>query len=83
MLELELPKEFAFLAKRKKQLKRELAKIEAMEANLLETRQLLDRAMNYIGSMTQQEFVNAPGGQYMRRFLDGKLEFTKEEIVKL
>lgn len=72
MLEHHLPEEFKFLQFRKKQLQKELEQIEALQRNLIETRQLLDRAVSYIGSMTHEEFVNAPGGRYMELFLAGK-----------
>lgn len=80
MLDKELPEEFAFLHRRKAQLKRELAEIEAMEANLLETRQLLDRTMNMMGSLTRAEWANSQTAEYQRRFLDGNLAFSNEEL---
>ena len=73
-LEQDLPKEFEFLRIRKEQLIKEVEQIEAMEQNLIETRQLMARAMNYIGCMSQEEFANAEGGKYMKLFLEGKLE---------
>jgi hypothetical protein len=76
----DFPKEFAFLQRRKRRLKKELARIEAMEANLLETRQLLHSAMQAIGVCTTEEFATSESGQYMRLFLDNNLALTAEEI---
>lgn len=73
-----LPKEFAFLSERKAQLLKELEQIEALEANLAETRQLMNRAMSCVGGMTQEEFAACQGGKYMQLFLDEKLE--QEEV---
>ena len=83
MLDLDLPKEFDFLQRRKEQLLKELAEIEALEANLLETRQLLDRTMDFVGTWTKEEFASSWACEYQRRFLDGKLEYVDREFAKL
>lgn len=72
-------KEFAFLGRKRKRLKKELSRIDALEKNLKETRKLLKRAMNCIGSMTREEFQASEGCQYMKWFLEGKLSANVEE----
>ena len=79
----ELPKEFAFLAIRKQQLKNELAQIEALESNILETRQLVSRNVMFIGVLSRDEFESHQTSEYEYRFLSGTLEFTPEELEKM
>ncbi len=79
----DLPRAFDSLRKRRRSLRAEIAEIDLLEARLKETRELLVRAMSFVGRLSREEFERSDSAKYMDRFLKDALEFDADELASL